>query len=154
MGPAGETTDGKPLYWACPECGCTDVQGTAWYEINQGLMTADEGPLDDYWCPGCSDHYRSLERVSHRKQVGSPLTDEAWRALAYQQWESEDEQIGGLDDAEAQVSIPALKPGETAYAWVQAWVRVEAESPECGHSACRQHWIDSGSPECVAEEEA
>jgi hypothetical protein len=24
--------------------------------------------------------------------------------------------------------------------------------PACGHSACRQHWIDSGSPSCVEEE--
>lgn len=26
--------------------------------------------------------------------------------------------------------------------------------PECGHSACRQHWIDTGSTVCVEEEDA
>lgn len=27
-----------------------------------------------------------------------------------------------------------------------------AEQPPCGHSACRQHWIDTGSASCVAED--
>jgi len=26
---------------------------------------------------------------------------------------------------------------------------VERASPACGHSACRQHWIDTGRGECV-----
>ena len=41
-------------YYACPDCGCTDVEATAWYYINANTMTNDEGPLDQVFCPECS----------------------------------------------------------------------------------------------------
>lgn len=39
--------------WACTECGCTDVQETAWIEMNGGEVQGDEGPLEQQFCPQC-----------------------------------------------------------------------------------------------------
>jgi len=43
--------------YACPECGCADIEGTAWIHLNTGGVTGDEPPNDDYWCPACMEHY-------------------------------------------------------------------------------------------------
>ena len=32
-------------------------------------------------------------------------------------------------------------------------IEMGAPPPACGHSACRQHWIDTGSTQCVEESE-
>lgn len=48
------TTNDNLRYWACPECGCTDVQCCGWIEVNTNKPTNDEGPIDDYFCPQCS----------------------------------------------------------------------------------------------------
>lgn len=48
---------GKPReqdkYWACEECGCTDIEMTAWVEVNPDLPTQDEPPTDQSFCPQC-----------------------------------------------------------------------------------------------------
>lgn len=46
----------RPLF-CCPECGCTDIQFTAWVHANTGEPTGDEGPTDDTWCPQCEENY-------------------------------------------------------------------------------------------------
>ena len=45
--------ENPPVYFACPECGCTDVQETAWVEINSGKVMDDEGPTEQAFCPQC-----------------------------------------------------------------------------------------------------
>ena len=52
---AADWIEPKPPYWACPECGCTDVHGTAWIELNTDRLTQDEPPTSGLWCPQC-DH--------------------------------------------------------------------------------------------------
>jgi rubrerythrin len=48
--------------YACGTCGSTEIQGTAWYEINSGRMMNDEGPTDQTWCPEC-DTDEGIEMV-------------------------------------------------------------------------------------------
>jgi hypothetical protein len=38
---------------ACEECGCTDIQVTAWIEFNTHAIQGDDGPTDQVWCPQC-----------------------------------------------------------------------------------------------------
>jgi hypothetical protein len=45
-------TDTKS-YCACDECGCTDIQATAWIHLNTGAVLSDDGPTDQIWCPQC-----------------------------------------------------------------------------------------------------
>jgi hypothetical protein len=47
--------------YVCPECGCADVEGTAWVHLNSGKDTGGDPPLDDYWCPACQEHYGRVE---------------------------------------------------------------------------------------------
>lgn len=60
-----ECTQGREV-WACRECGSTNVQGTAWIELNTGILTGGDSPLDELWCPGCSTEvrFRDLEDIS------------------------------------------------------------------------------------------
>lgn len=39
--------------FACPDCGCTDIQTSAWVEVNGCSVVNDEGPLDTVYCPQC-----------------------------------------------------------------------------------------------------
>jgi hypothetical protein len=41
------------LYYCCPECGCTDIQQSAWVYVNTNTPTDDEGPTDGFFCPIC-----------------------------------------------------------------------------------------------------
>ena len=45
-----------PRFWACQECGCTDVHETSWVYMNTGENTGDQGPLDECYCPQCEEH--------------------------------------------------------------------------------------------------
>lgn len=38
---------------ACPECGCTDVEVSAWVNANTHQVINGEGPTDNAWCPQC-----------------------------------------------------------------------------------------------------
>jgi hypothetical protein len=40
-------------YMACPECGCTDVEITAWVKANGGANTNSESPAEYAYCPQC-----------------------------------------------------------------------------------------------------
>lgn len=40
-------------YLACPECGCTDVEITAWVCANTDKISDGDGPGDQAWCPQC-----------------------------------------------------------------------------------------------------
>ena len=53
----------RPGLYACIECGCIDVQGTAWVELNKNEMLPDEPPNDDIWCPNCEEHYSRVRIV-------------------------------------------------------------------------------------------
>jgi hypothetical protein len=54
---ASETPADAPAkqYMACPDCGCTDVQYTAWVYANTGLNTNDESPTEYAYCPQCDN---------------------------------------------------------------------------------------------------
>lgn len=45
--------EAKNLLYCCPDCGCTDIQETAWIYVNSGECTQDEGPLEELYCPQC-----------------------------------------------------------------------------------------------------
>lgn len=40
-------------YDACPECGCTDVEVSAWINANSLQVIDGEGPTSNAWCPQC-----------------------------------------------------------------------------------------------------
>lgn len=67
-------------YWACQECGCTDIEGTAWVEINSDIPTQDEPPTDYGHCPQCEQNggdgsfKMRCDLVEERKPF-EPLTD-------------------------------------------------------------------------------
>ena len=42
--------------WVCPDCGCADIQGTAWLHLNSWRALDGDPPSDDYWCPACDEH--------------------------------------------------------------------------------------------------
>lgn len=49
--------DARVGMFCCRNCGCVDIQGTAWVEMNSNRLVSDEGPSNDIWCPGCEEHY-------------------------------------------------------------------------------------------------
>jgi hypothetical protein len=50
------TKDATREYYACPECGCTDIQCTAWVDVNAERIHNGDAPFDDkLWCPQCAD---------------------------------------------------------------------------------------------------
>lgn len=53
----------RPGLFACIECGCIDVQGTAWVDLNANEMLPDDPPDDDIWCPNCEEHYNRVRIV-------------------------------------------------------------------------------------------
>lgn len=49
----GDKKPKRENVYACPECGCEDIEGTAWIHLNSGNETGGEPPDDDYFCPDC-----------------------------------------------------------------------------------------------------
>lgn len=47
--------------WVCPECNCTEVQGSYWIELNSEQIMSQSG--SDIWCPQCEDHHKYCELV-------------------------------------------------------------------------------------------
>lgn len=45
----------------CSECGCEDIQATAWIHANTGEVLNDDGPTDQLWCPECEEDCSSIE---------------------------------------------------------------------------------------------
>ena len=44
--------DSVVVWWACPECGCTDVQDQVWIDVN---TDEPHDSCDRYmWCPQCA----------------------------------------------------------------------------------------------------
>lgn len=38
----------------CAECGCADIEVTAWVSLNTGeVVDGGDGPTDQVWCPEC-----------------------------------------------------------------------------------------------------
>jgi hypothetical protein len=61
-------------YFACQECGCTDVQMTAWLDVNSDIANQDEPPTDQSFCPQCeqdqgdgSSQKRRFDEVEKRQ---------------------------------------------------------------------------------------
>ena len=48
--------DTVKLLYACPECGCTDIETSAWIHVNTGTNTEGEGPSSYDFCPQCELH--------------------------------------------------------------------------------------------------
>ena len=55
--PARTKIEAREGMYVCPECGCADIEGTAWIYLNTGGETGGDPPTDDYWCPACMEHY-------------------------------------------------------------------------------------------------
>lgn len=71
---------GTPLLlFACPTCGCTDVQATGWYEINSGKLCGDDGS-GECFCPQCDmdgrdPHYKYSDQTTTAKPLVKPDGD-------------------------------------------------------------------------------
>lgn len=55
--------ENQPMLWACEECGCTDVEGTAWVKLNGEEFADGDPPTDQVWCPNCEIDYARLVQV-------------------------------------------------------------------------------------------
>ena len=66
----------SPPFYACPDCGCTDVETSAWINVNTGQPTNDEGPLDAVFCPQCD---QEVGKHRHMIEVDTlqPYNEEA-----------------------------------------------------------------------------
>lgn len=66
----------KQTLFVCPECGCQNVECTAWINANTDeiMNSGADGPLDDYWCPVCEDHVGYMETAE--VEVEAPPTRE------------------------------------------------------------------------------
>jgi len=51
--------DEKKSYQACPDCGCTDIECSAWVNVNNDEVSSSDPPNDTAWCPQCS--YNGME---------------------------------------------------------------------------------------------
>ena len=83
--PEQPEADPRPDLLCCPDCRCTDVHELqvgydrfAWIEVNTGLNTGDEGPLDTYWCPQCDasgdgGETKRLDRTHDPKPFAEPI---------------------------------------------------------------------------------
>ena len=46
-----------PELWHCPDCGCVDVQGEFWTNLNSLVpLCGSGGGRSDFYCPSCQDH--------------------------------------------------------------------------------------------------
>jgi len=43
-----------PKVYACPNCYCLDIVGSAWINLNTGEQSGSDGPVDRCYCPACS----------------------------------------------------------------------------------------------------
>lgn len=69
-------TSAEDELMACPDCGCTDIECTAWVNVNGDEVSSSDPPNDTVWCPQCSYNgdegtmkYRFLITVSKAKPV-------------------------------------------------------------------------------------
>lgn len=46
----------KGLIYGCPQCGCTDVEVTAWVTVNGNEYVDGDPPDDGSWCPFCEEN--------------------------------------------------------------------------------------------------
>ena len=60
--------------YACPECGCTDVEVTAWINVNTSEISGSDGPLETAWCPQCEHAGRESDigKGRHLETVDNP----------------------------------------------------------------------------------
>lgn len=178
--PAGECPDSHcgalcyvAPFWACQECGSTDVQETAWIWINTGENTGGDGPFDHCWCDQCEMNTGDGE-----------IKDIA--RTAFELCPADETRIPGAElVAEAALSSQPYKEGPGRryphppppagelhiHVCVHDWIDqgggqrqcrkcdtterqmpdiVLSEGPDCGHGACSQHYIDTGDTHCIA----
>jgi len=46
--------------WICEECGSTQVEGTAWVDLNTWTLVNNDPPLDLYWCHDCNEETHAV----------------------------------------------------------------------------------------------
>jgi hypothetical protein len=65
-------------FWACPTCGCTEIEGQAWVNINEDRLLNSEPPSDHYWCPQCDINGNDghFEKGCDEVQEWQPITEE------------------------------------------------------------------------------
>ena len=42
--------------YACAVCDCRRCEESAYVDVNTGVVSKDEGPSDECWCPECETH--------------------------------------------------------------------------------------------------
>ena len=72
VGHARIVTDGR---WVCAECGCTEVQETAWIYMNTGKNSGDDAPHDNHYCPDCDDGQAEVRELPDPDEVEAELHD-------------------------------------------------------------------------------
>ena len=60
------------VLYGCPDCGCTDIEGTAWVHINDNRLLNCEPPNSEYWCPQCETHFNWCEEVKELRPYKDP----------------------------------------------------------------------------------
>ena len=64
-----ETQEPSPPFYACPDCGCTDIETSAWVSVNTNKPTNDEGPTDEVYCPQCDSEDKQYALGKHKHLV-------------------------------------------------------------------------------------
>ena len=64
-----ETQEPSPPFYACPDCGCTDLGTSAWVSVNTNQPTNDEGPTDEVYCPQCDSEDKQYALGKHKHLV-------------------------------------------------------------------------------------
>jgi hypothetical protein len=47
--------------YECAECGCTEIQSTAWIVMNTGEDAGGDAPTEQVWCPDCNADSEAIE---------------------------------------------------------------------------------------------
>lgn len=50
----------KRVAYECAECGCKDLEVSAWVHINTGRRTGGDGPLEGCYCPKCQEFTKAI----------------------------------------------------------------------------------------------
>ncbi len=67
------TVESKPQLYCCPDCGCTDIQGQFWCNLNTDQI--HDGAADGNWCPQCEVNgfegaFKRCEETTTPKPLG------------------------------------------------------------------------------------
>lgn len=54
---AAAPDDATKTLFACPTCGCTDIEFSMWVNANTHEVMSEDG--SDLWCPQCEEHHKT-----------------------------------------------------------------------------------------------